>query len=83
MIKEKTGHMCIHIVFVTFILIFKFIFIYLLHIFVLKIEDIFGKRKRQLSSPERGYFLYLGGGVIDIMSCLILTVSQNILKRTL
>jgi len=34
----------IHIVFVTFVLIFKFILIYLLHVlFVLKIKDNFGK----------------------------------------
>jgi len=34
-----------HIVFVTFVLIFKFILIYLLHVlFVLKIESIFVKK---------------------------------------
>jgi len=35
----------IHIMFVTFVLIFKFILIYLLHVlFVLKNEGIFGKK---------------------------------------
>jgi len=39
----------IHIVFVTFFLIFKLIIIYLLHVLiVLKIEDIFEKKKSQL-----------------------------------
>jgi len=41
MIKEKEKEN-INIMFVTFVLIFKFILIYLLH--VLKIEGIFGKK---------------------------------------
>jgi len=44
MIKEKNGHVYIHIMFVTFVSIFKFILIYLLHVlFVVKIESIFGR----------------------------------------
>jgi len=43
--KGKKRYTCIHIVFVTFVLIFKFILIYLLHVlFVLKIKGIFGKK---------------------------------------
>jgi len=44
-----------------FFLIFKFILIYLLHVllFVLKIDDIFGKRKSQSKSVENGRFLYI------------------------
>jgi len=46
--------------FVTFVLIFKFILIYLLNeLFVLKIEDIFGKGKSQPKSVESGSFLYI------------------------
>jgi len=45
MIKKKNRYTYIHIVFVTFVLIFKFIPIYLLHVlFVLKIKIIFGKK---------------------------------------
>jgi len=47
MIKKKKIYIYIYfyIVFVTFVLIFKFILIYLLHVlFVLKIEGIFGKK---------------------------------------
>jgi len=59
MIKEKNKKIYIHIVFVTFVLIFKFILIYLLHVlFVLKIEGIFGK-KNSSKSAERGNFLYI------------------------
>jgi len=59
MIKEKNKKNNIHIVFVTFILIFKFILIYLLHVlFVLKIKCIFEK-KIQPKSVERGSFLYI------------------------
>jgi len=44
MIKKKPD---IHIVFVTFILIFKFILIYLLHVWsALKIEGIFEEEKK-------------------------------------
>jgi len=43
--KGKKSDIYIHIVFVAFILIFKFILIYLLHVlFALKIEGIFGKK---------------------------------------
>jgi len=43
MIKEKKQN--IYIMFVTFVLIFKFMLIYLLHmLFVLKIESIFEKK---------------------------------------
>jgi len=46
-------------VFVTFVLIFKFNLIYLLHVlFVLKIKGIFGG-KIELKSVERGSFLYI------------------------
>jgi len=46
---KKQTYIYIHVMFVTFVLIFKFIFIYLLHVlFVLKIEGIFGKK-----SPTR------------------------------
>jgi len=42
MIKEKKQKKNIHIMFVTFVLIFKFILIYLLHaLFVLKFEGVF------------------------------------------
>ena len=45
--------------FVTFVLIFKFILIYLLHVlFVLKIE-VFLERKIQPKSAERGSFLFI------------------------
>jgi len=45
MIKKKNIYTCIHIVFVTFVIIFKFIFIYLLHVlFVFKIKGIFEKK---------------------------------------
>jgi len=43
---EKNKCTYIEIVFVTFVLIFKFILIYLLHVlFVLKIKSIFGRKK--------------------------------------
>jgi len=46
MIKEKNIDINIYIVFVKFVLIFKFIFIYLLHVlFELKIKGIFRKQK--------------------------------------
>jgi len=45
MINEKNRYTYIHIVFVTFVLIFKFILIYLLHmLFVLKIKGILTKK---------------------------------------
>jgi len=44
----------------TFILIFKFILIYLLHmLFILKIDEIFRKRKSQPEKTKRGSFLYI------------------------
>jgi len=47
-------------VFVTFILIFKFILIYLLHaLFVLKIKGIFERKKIQPKIAERDCFLYI------------------------
>jgi len=43
--KGKKQKIYIHIVYVTFVLIFKFTLIYLLHVlFVLKIEGIFEKK---------------------------------------
>jgi len=44
-------------VFVTFVLIFKFILIYLLHVF--KINDIFEKKSQTQKYAERGNFLYI------------------------
>jgi len=60
MIQEKKQKIYIHIVFVTFVLIFKFILIYLLHVlFVLKIE-VFLERKIQPKSAEKVvFFLYI------------------------
>ena len=44
----------------TFILIFKFTFIYLLYVlFVLKVEGNFGKKKSQLKRAKTYYFLYM------------------------
>jgi len=58
--KKKTEHMYIHILFDNFFLIFKFIFIYLLHmLFVLKIEGIFKRKKSQSKRTERCYFIYI------------------------
>jgi len=51
-------------VYYTFILIFKFILINLLHVlFILKIEGVFGKRKIQLKRTEMSYFLITAGVV--------------------
>jgi len=47
-------------VFVTFVLIFKFILIYLLHmLLVFKIKDIFEKKSPTQKCAERGSFLYI------------------------
>ena len=59
--RKKTRHIFIHIMFVTFFLIFKFILIYLLHVlFVLKIEGIVGKRKISPKEMKKGviFFIY-------------------------
>jgi len=44
-------------VFVIFVLIFKFILIYLLHVF--KIKGIFGKKSPTQKCAEKGSFLYI------------------------
>jgi len=60
MIKEKNIYTYIHIVFVTFVLIFKFIFIYLLHVLlVFKIKGIFRKKSTTQKCAERSGFLYI------------------------
>jgi len=47
-------------VFVTFALIFKFIFIHLLHVLlVFKIKGIFGKKIPTQKCAEMGSFLYI------------------------
>ena len=60
MIMEKIGYTYIHIVFVTFVLILKFILIYLLHVLlVLKIKSIFKKKSPTQKCDERVVsFLY-------------------------
>jgi len=46
-------------VFVTFVIIFKFILIYLLHVLlVFKIKGIFGKKIATQKCGEKGSFLY-------------------------
>ena len=51
--------MYIHIVFVTFFLIFKCILIYLLHmLFVLKIENILRNKKSQPKNAESECFFF-------------------------
>jgi len=60
MIKKKNRYTCIHIVFVTFVIIFKFILIYLLHaLVVFKIKGIFRKKIPTQKCVERGSFLYI------------------------
>jgi len=55
MIKGKKRYTYIHIVFVTFVIIFKFILIYLLHaLFVLKIKGIFEKKISTQKCTKRG-----------------------------
>jgi len=57
---KKNRQTYIHIVFVTFVLIFKFIFIYLLHVLlVFKIKGIFGKKSSTQKCAERSSFLYI------------------------
>jgi len=47
-------------VFVTFVLIFKFILIHLLHVlFVLKIKDIFEKKNPTQKFQKGSFFLYI------------------------
>jgi len=59
MIKNKNRYAYIHIVFVTFVLIFKFIFIHLLHVlFILKIKDIFEKNFNSKMLKEIVIFIY-------------------------
>ena len=49
-----------HIVFVIFVLIFKFIFIYLLHVLlVFKIKGIFEKKSSIQKCVGEGSFLYI------------------------
>jgi len=57
MINEKTDVCVCYII----ILIFKFIFIYLLHVlFVLKINGIFGRKKFNLKMMKRViFFIYI------------------------
>jgi len=58
--KEKNRYTCIHIVFVTFVIIFKFIIIYLLHVLlVFKIKGIFGKKISTQKCVEMDSFLYI------------------------
>ena len=58
--KKKTRYTYIHIVFVTFVIIFKFIFIYLLHVlFVLKTKGIFEKKYSTQKCAKMGSFLYI------------------------
>ena len=60
MIKKNNINTYIHIVFVTFVLIFKFILLYLLHVLlVLKIKCIFRRKKIQPKNAERDSFLYI------------------------
>jgi len=58
---KKNGYTCIQIVFVTFVIIFKFILIYLLHVLlVFKIKDIFKKKISTQKCVERcSFFLYM------------------------
>jgi len=65
--------------FVTFILIFKFILIYLLHVlFVLKIKSIFGK-KNPTKSVERGSFLYIHSIDIDYLKIFSIYTHQSLI----
>jgi len=58
--KGKNRYTYIHIVFVTFVIIFKFILIYLLHVLlVFKIKGIFGKKSLTQNCDERDNFLYI------------------------
>jgi len=61
MIKEKKNrYTYIHIVFVIFVLIFKFILIYLLHVLlVFKIKGIFKKKNPTQKCAERDSSLYI------------------------
>ena len=54
MIKKKNRYTCIHIVFVTFVLILKFILISLLHVlYVLKIKGVFGMKNPTQKCAEK------------------------------
>jgi len=58
MVKEKKNrYTCIYIVFVTFVIIFKFIMLHVLLVF--KIKGIFGKKIPTQKCVERGSFLYI------------------------
>ena len=58
--KNKNIYTCIHIMFVTFVIIFKFILISLLHVLlVFKIKGNFGKKIPTQKCVERGSFLYI------------------------
>jgi len=60
--KKKNRYTCIHIVFVTFVIIFKFklILIYLLHmLFVFKIKGIFENKISTQKCVERDSFFYI------------------------
>jgi len=77
MIKEKNGYTYIHIVFITFVLIFKFIYIYLLHVlFVLKIKCIFEKKNpTQKMLNEVVFFIY---SIDDLFDTYVKTfINQN------
>jgi len=53
-------HTCIHILFVTFVIIFKFILIYLLHVLlVYKMKGSFRKKSPTQKCSEMGSFLYI------------------------
>jgi len=55
--KRKNIYTCIHIVFVTFVIIFKFILIYLLYVLlVFKIKGIFEKKSSTQKCVEIGSF---------------------------
>jgi len=58
--KEKNRYTYIHIVFVTFALIFKFILIYLLHVLlVFKIKGIFRKKSLTQNYAQKDSFFYI------------------------
>jgi len=60
MIKEKNRYTYINIVFVTFVIIFKKILIYLLHVLlVFKINGIFEKKSSTQKCAKKGGFLYI------------------------
>jgi len=64
--------------FVTFVLIFKFILIYLLHeLFVLKIKGIFEKNSPTQECAEMGSFLYIYSINLSIS---ILYTNANVLQ---